>query len=646
VLSSLNCFAQTSSAPGADNPAASPSSPSSTDKPADAAKTKPEAAAKKKARKPANKLAAPAKPTAGQTPQTQAAKQTWPTQADVQRIALERDKANLQQLRETTLKLIRSLVSRGLLPQEEAAQMVSESDREAVVVPPSAARTVAPAATAALAAPSAIASLAPTESNPALSAQPSAATQAARTQAPPGAANTPSRTSPNLADSELEEPPTEEPVVRVPYVPEVVKNQIRDQVREEVMAQAKAEHWAAPNSVPEWLDRISLEGDLMLRYEADRYGSGNTPVLAYNNITGANLTNTTQDTNRFRYRARIGLLAKITPTWSGGFGLASGDTNSPVATLQTLGNYANRGPITIDRAYLRWDPSEAFTLSGGRMANPYFNTDLMWDIDLAFEGAYASYRPRFSDKLSGFATAGAYIIQTASPTPETPDPKSKYLLGLQVGTDWGANENTKLRSALAYYGYKNVSGIPNPTLNSHIYDWTAPLFRQKGNTVFNIDNDNNPATNLYALASKFQILNLTAKLDLTRFDPFAVRLTADYAKNIGFDQSEIRQRTGLTVEPATTAWRTGVAFGKLEVTEWKDWQVFADYRYLGADAVLDAFTDSEFYLGGTNAKGYTIGGLFGLDHNVWMRVRWMSADEIRGPPLAIDILQVDLNARF
>lgn len=46
--------------------------------------------------------------------------------------------------------------------------------------------------------------------------------------------------------------------VRVQYVPETVKNEIRDQVRQEVLAQAKSEHWAEPNAVPSWLDRKSV----------------------------------------------------------------------------------------------------------------------------------------------------------------------------------------------------------------------------------------------------------------------------------------------------------------------------------------------------------------------------------------------------
>ncbi|MFN0040753.1 MAG: putative porin, partial [Burkholderiales bacterium] len=37
---------------------------------------------------------------------------------------------------------------------------------------------------------------------------------------------------------------------------------------------------------------------------------------------------------------------------------------------------------------------------------------------------------------------------------------------------------------------------------------------------------------------------------------------------------------------------------------------------------------------------------YGLGANAWIRARWLSANEIDGPPLSIDVLQVDLNAKF
>ena len=62
--------------------------------------------------------------------------------------------------------------------------------------------------------------------------------------------------------------------------------------------------------------------------------------------------------------------------------------------------------------------------------------------------------------------------------------------------------------------------------------------------------------------------------------------------------------------------------------------------------MLDAFTDSDFHLGGTNSKGWLLGGSYGLTENAWLTARYMSADEIDGPPLGIDVFQLDLNAKF
>ena len=61
---------------------------------------------------------------------------------------------------------------------------------------------------------------------------------------------------------------------------------------------------------------------------------------------------------------------------------------------------------------------------------------------------------------------------------------------------------------------------------------------------------------------------------------------------------------------------------------------------------MDALVDADLGLGGTNLKGYFIGANVGLGENVWASARWMSANSIAGVPYAIDIFQLDLNARF
>ena len=70
------------------------------------------------------------------------------------------------------------------------------------------------------------------------------------------------------------------------------------------------------------------------------------------------------------------------------------------------------------------------------------------------------------------------------------------------------------------------------------------------------------------------------------------------------------------------------------------------YRYVERDAVLDAFTDSDFHLGGTDAKGYQVGFDLGLSRGIWLRWRYLTANEVDGPPLGIDVWQVDLNGAF
>jgi hypothetical protein len=62
--------------------------------------------------------------------------------------------------------------------------------------------------------------------------------------------------------------------------------------------------------------------------------------------------------------------------------------------------------------------------------------------------------------------------------------------------------------------------------------------------------------------------------------------------------------------------------------------------------VLDAFTDSDFHLGGTDAQGFVLRGDYGLGKNVFLSLRYLSANEIDGPPLGIDVVQLDLNGQF
>jgi hypothetical protein len=77
------------------------------------------------------------------------------------------------------------------------------------------------------------------------------------------------------------------------------------------------------------------------------------------------------------------------------------------------------------------------------------------------------------------------------------------------------------------------------------------------------------------------------------------------------------------------------------------WRATVGYRYLQSDAVLDEYTDSDFhYFGGTNAQGYYLVTDLGVANRVWLRLRYLSANQIDGPTFGVDTLQFDVNTRF
>jgi hypothetical protein len=439
-------------------------------------------------------------------------------------------------------------------------------------------------------------------------------------------------------------------VVRVQYVPEAVKKQIADELREEVLAQAKTERWGDANAVPEWVDRLKWTGDIRVGYQSDKFSSNNAPESYFQTQGNTNVTNTLEDRRRLRMRARLGLDATITPEISAGFRLTTGSTTDPTSTTQSLGQYDNKYTFTLDRAFLKFHSDTRLpwlTASAGRIPNPFFGTNLVWNDNLNFEGAAATLEPfagEGSKVWRPYATVGMFALQDVESSLSNAA-RSKWLMGTQAGAEWVRDNNLRGKFGVGYYNYSNVSGIRNSLANPNQYDSTAPQFRQKGNTLFNIAADPSTTT-LWALASDYRLLNLTGSLDLNVFNPVHVMATADYVKNVGFDAAKILTRTGMTVKPETTGYMARLAVGMPSMLLRDDWQLSVAYRYLEKDAVLDAFADSDFHLGGTNNRGYILGADYGMGKNTWLSARYMSSNEISGLPLSINVFQLYFNAKF
>lgn len=549
-----------------------------------------------------------------------------------------------------TASIVNVLVEKGILTEEQAAEITQQADDETYVAREATKDATDKAADAA-----------------------KAAKDAALAASPPGTKH-------------------------VAYVPEVVKRQLRDELRKEVMAQAQRENWASPGKYPEWASRIRIYGDIRARYEGIFYPDGNADGSYFPNFNAINTGNpydissyqttpypkydTDQDRNRFRLRARLGLNADLSDGFVAGLRVATGDSNTPVSTNQTFGGSGgnfSKYSLWLDRAFLSFRPNDELVLSIGRFDNPFFApSELVWDSDLGFDGLAIQAKRQVSPSLTPFFVAGAFpIFNTDLNFATNQDYKfsstDKYLLGAQVGLGWHANSNISVKAAAAYYDFENVKGeVSSPciVLNASSTcntDSTRPSFAQKGNTYMPLRNivrttDNNSGmTNQFQYfgpASDFQDLVVTAQVDLAHFNPIHVIFDGEYVQNFAFNRDRIAANgvvnnfgpgLGATTgayDGGNIGWLARVTVGQTDLVKFGDWNVNAGYKYLESDAVVDAFVDSDFGLGGTNLQGYFAGGNFALNSKVSTTVKFMSANSISGPTYDVDIVQADLNAKF
>ncbi|WP_434674422.1 putative porin [Pseudomonas sp. R1-15] len=480
--------------------------------------------------------------------------------------------------------------------------------------------------------------------------------------------------------------------VRVQYVPNIVREQIRDQVKAEVMATAKQENWAQPNTFPDWVSRISFDGDIRLRDESRYYSGTNSNQIVdfarlndrgpydVNPNSSSNLPpllNTREDReNLFRLRARLGMKAVIAPEWTAGIRIGTGSDNNPVSTTQTLGGGFGKKDIWLDQGYLTWKPSDELTLTGGRIANPFYSTDLLYSGDLNFDGVAAIFNRKLSQDFGLFGTVGAFPVEYTNDTStsngtDKEESDNKWLYGAQLGANWAINDGNRVKGALAYYRFDDIEGqrsspcepwAGDPGCDS---DGSRVAFMQKGNTVFLLrditPNPLNPSATpqpqYVGLASEFNLLDLNLAWDTDLPEDLKLRSQAHYVHNLGYDEGEMRKRSegqfannldeNGEVESGANAWMLQFTLGNsLELKRQGDWNMFAGYKYIQPDALPDGFNDSSFHLGGTNAKGYFLGGNYGLASNVFATGRWLSSEAVYGAPYDIDVLQLEINTRF
>jgi Putative porin len=526
--------------------------------------------------------------------------------------------AALQQLRTTTLGLIEALVSQGLLSRERADALLRQATPPAV----------------------------DSTAGPGWGSPPVAVAGAAR------------------------------PVQRVPYLSETVRAELREAIKLDVLEQARTEGWADARQIPSWSRAIRFSGDLRLRAQSERFDPANLPADEYQlqALLGStpawspDLTNTTQDRHRLTLRARLAADIKISDDTSAGLRLSTGTTSGPTSSSQTLGNGFNKFSLTLDRAWLRWEPRYDWRLTGGRMAAPFFGTDLLWPDDLSLDGVAASGEYTVASGTYLYAHAGAFALEEQALSRQ-----DKWLYGLQLGADWTVSDAVQLRLGLGVYDFHNAEGVREalPRPGGAAASTTAYLTREyprslrlKGNTLINLNDPTSTAAPTWGLASKFRPVNLSVALAYKLSPEQQAIVSLDWVKNTAFDLADIERRAADTrvrdVVERTTGLQLRLQFGSPALGERGQWQGFAALRKFDRDAWLDGLTDTTWHGGGTGYQGWSLGARYAFDRRTHLGMRWTSTRNLddrvvsttfplgtlSGAPLKLDVLQLDLNTRF
>jgi hypothetical protein len=344
------------------------------------------------------------------------------------------------------------------------------------------------------------------------------------------------------------------------------------------------------SEMPAWIENFILKGDLRLRNEY------------INNDPGF-------DNNRQRLRFRFGGKTKVNDKVKLSFGLATGSSDNPRSTNQTLEQEFQSKEIWLDYAFVDYEPFEWINFIGGKFKSPFFHTDMLWDGDIRWDGFAVKMHHEVIPDHTLYLTGGFFPID------DRPAGKDINLYAGQIGTKSKIGANSiHIKTGLALYGFSDIKGIS-----------AASLAESPGT---------NTITPGGLVANDFVTINPNAKIYFSDVVGHrGVGLLGEYAHN-------------LEASTLNDGWRGGIWFGQYKVKQPRDWKLLVQYTRLERDVFFDSFPDSDFNFAGTDGKGWEIIFNYGLAENVFIGIDYYITEKISAPRADQDILQTDIIFKF
>ncbi|MEB0078537.1 putative porin [Pseudomonas sp. CCI3.2] len=351
--------------------------------------------------------------------------------------------------------------------------------------------------------------------------------------------------------------------------------------------QTKSADYSAFEQKIAWAAKTQFKGDVRVRQETVK-------------IDGQ--TNS-QDKDRQRIRARLGAYTEINPQVSTGIRIATGSSNDARSTNQDLDGYFVKKDLWLDQGYIDYHPTAIKNLHviGGKMSQPWVSMgDIIWDADINPEGLAATYSYPVSKNLELFGSAGNYTLKDNIDGDGTQFKNDLRLNAGQLGARFAPIDTLKVTLGGSVYQYQN----------------------DKDSAALSVNGNN---------TNRFRLLEGFGQVDI---GGLAVPLSVygQYVVNNATDSDE------------DTGWLTGVK------TKVFGFGLDYNYRDTQRNAVVGAFTDSDFANGTTGSRGHKLKVSYDIDKNFAVGATYFltKADYAIATQKDADAntLQLDVEAKF
>lgn len=289
----------------------------------------------------------------------------------------------------------------------------------------------------------------------------------------------------------------------------------------------------SPASPP---SRFKITGDMRLRYE-------------HNSSDGEGRSD-----SRGVVRGRVAATYAASPGLELGARLVTGDPDDPNSADVSLSNFNDDLQVSLDQIYGKkvFGP---LTLVGGKFANPFRRTDLVWDGDVNPQGLAAQYVAVDTGATRIGASALLFPIERSVAAADSTASGVQVTVDQQIGSAW------KLGLAAGYYDYEiEATGTANSG-----------------------DTRTNRLDSTGAYVSDFDLLDLIATASYSGFgNRWPLRFQADVVQNLGADAYDTGYSLSASVGQTASAGDYSFGYG---------------YHQAEADAVFAAFAQDNIAYG-------------------------------------------------